>query len=122
MFAIVAGCGFIALAIRWLLDLGVTASGVAFLVVPWVLGSLGGIVVMRRLGRSSVIGGILGGGCGAMLCLFIDMFRTLGWSPWPIEQLVLIFAFTMCGGGLLAGIIAVVLDGLSIRGGENVRR
>jgi hypothetical protein len=115
LLAIVAGTAFIATTVRVLIQLGITPYDIVFLTLPWATASSAGAVASWRFRRSAVLGGVLGGASGAALSYAFDMVITRKLFPWPGYQVLGILAWSVCCGAILAGIMAIVREGISAR-------
>ena len=111
-----AGLGFVALTVRLLVRFGNTSFDIAFLTLPWCAGSFAGILLTRRLQQSRLLGGCFGGAAGALSSYLFDMAVTRNVAPWPLEQVIFIFAWSMSCGMILAGMVALVEDAFPPRG------
>ena len=110
--AATAGLAFVALCIRWFIDMGVPPAMLATLLVPWACGTFLGIAVMRRRGWSTLLGGIVGGALGVLVwAIGLGIF---GRTPHG-EDVLILLALGVCGSGIVAGLVGVVADGVTWR-------
>ena len=100
-----------------MLNVGFPFFAIVPVILPWAVGTYVGISKMARRQQSTLIGGLVGGGLGALLLPGLPtiffytpgsmMFR-IGYAAWGV-------GIGMCCGGIVSGIVGVVGGRLSVR-------
>ncbi len=117
LLALTTIVAFVSSAISLMLNVGLPFFAIVPLIVPWAVGTYIGISKMARRQQSTLVGGLVGGGLGALLLPGLptfffftpgSMMIRIGYAAWGV-------GIGMCCGGILAGIVGVVGGRLSVR-------
>ena len=119
LFAITAGFAFISFVAHWLIATGLAGPPLrlVLLILPWAVGSLVGMAIAIRRGISTLAGTMIGGTLGTLICpgtIFIYLYLnsmngvrsldTIGWQ----------MGLAACGSGLLAAVVGILREGVTI--------
>jgi hypothetical protein len=119
LLSLMAGVAFVGLAANWVLSIrdNMPPWVLALYIIPWALGSLAGIAMAIRSGRSTVLGSLIGGPLGTFMCpglIFMYLYlRGMNGvnTLWPVGQLLVLAA---CGSGLLAAFVGIPREGIRL--------
>ncbi len=122
LLAVTAGIAFVAFIARWMLTFDESRLypmlRLALFLLPWAIGSFLGIAIAARYQRSSLLGAICGGILGAWLCPGLPFVYSYANGLHGVRSLSLVgeqLAFAACGSGLLAGIVGILREGITLR-------
>ena len=117
LLAMMAGCSFVAFVTQWLIS---QSRGVMSypMVTSWALGSFAGLYLAARSNRSTLLGAICGGMLGNLvfpgtIIIFLYVNGMNGVNS--LSALWMQIAFAVCGSGLLAAIVGIIREGISLR-------
>ncbi len=111
VFAVVAGCAFVAFAAKWLMSLDPDLHPIrlGLLIVPWAVGTFVGIAIAGRRHRSTLAAAMVGGSLAATMCPGLFLVYANGLTH--LSALGQLLAFAACGSGLLAAVVDIVRQG-----------
>jgi hypothetical protein len=120
LLSLMTGLAFVGFIANWLLSHRGSNDPpwlVALLVVPWALGSLGGIATAIRLSRSTVLGSMIGGIVASAICpgsVIIYWYLNGLNGVTNLTVLWFVLGFAACGSGLLAAFVGIPREGMRV--------
>jgi hypothetical protein len=120
LLSLMTGLAFVAIVANWLLSQRGDSDPawlVVLLVVPWTLGSIGGIATAIRFKHSTVAGSMLGGVMASIICpgsiiMYLDLTQPNSINI--LSALWIVLGLAACGSGLLAALVGITREGVRV--------